>query len=98
MAKRRGNGEGTIYKRQDGTWAGQVSIGYDPVTGKLKRKSFYGKTRKEVADKMAKALQEVRNGTFVEPAQTTFGSGWTSGLPAIKRDSLNLVLMRVTKR
>jgi hypothetical protein len=53
MTKRRGNGEGTIYKRQDGTWAGQVSVGYDPVTGKLKRKSFYGKTRKEVADKTA---------------------------------------------
>ena len=53
MPKRRGNGEGSIYKRSDGTWVGQVGIGYDPATGKLKRKSFYGKTRKEVADKMA---------------------------------------------
>ena len=57
MAKRRGNGEGTINKRQDGTWAGQVSIGYDPVTVKRKRNSCYGKTRKEVVVKMAPGLQ-----------------------------------------
>lgn len=88
MAKRRGNGEGTIYKRQDGTWAGQVSIGYDPVTGKLKRKSFYGKTRKEVADKMAQVLQEVRNGTFVEPAQTTFGEWLDKWLTSYKKGQL----------
>jgi integrase len=88
MAKRRGNGEGTIYKRQDGTWAGQVSIGYDPVTGKLKRKSFYGKTRKEVVEKMAKALQEVRNGTFVEPAQTTFGEWLDKWLTGYKKGQL----------
>jgi len=88
MAKRRGNGEGTIYKRQDGTWAGQVSIGYDPVTGKLKRKSFYGKTRKEVADKMAKALQEVSSGTYVEPVQTTIGEWLDKWLAGYKKGQL----------
>jgi len=88
MAKRRGNGEGTIYKRQDGTWAGQVSVGYNPATGKPKRKSFYGKTRKEVADKMAQVLQEVRNGTFVEPAQTTFGEWLDKWLTGYKKGQL----------
>ena len=48
MSKRRGNGEGTIYKRQDGTWAGQVSIGYDPVTGKLKRKASTARPAKKL--------------------------------------------------
>lgn len=88
MAKRRGNGEGCIYKRPDGTWAGQVSIGYDPATGKLRRKSFYGKTRKEVADKMAQALQGVRSGTFVEPAQTTFGEWLDKWLTSYKKSQL----------
>ena len=88
MAKRRGNGEGSIYKRPDGTWAGQVSVGYDPVTGKLKRKSFYGKTRKEVADKMAQALQEVRSGTYIEPAQTTFGEWLDKWLTGYKKGQL----------
>lgn len=88
MAKRRGNGEGSIYKRPDGSWAGQVSIGYDPATGKPKRKSFYGKTRKEVADKIAQATQEVRNGTYVEPAQTTFGDWLDRWLAGYKKGQL----------
>ncbi len=88
MAKRRGNGEGSIYKRPDGIRVGQVSVGYDPATGKLKRKSFYGKTRKEVADKMAQALQEVRNGTYIEPAQTTFGEWLDKWLTGYKKGQL----------
>jgi len=88
MPKRRGNGEGSIYKRPDGTWVGQVSIGYDPATGKLKRKSFYGKTRKEVADKIAQALQELKSGTFVEPTQTTFGDWLDKWLTSYKKSQL----------
>ncbi|MGB9825525.1 MAG: N-terminal phage integrase SAM-like domain-containing protein, partial [Desulfofundulus sp.] len=88
MPKRRGKGEGTIYKRPDGTWVGQVTVGYDPVTGKVKRKSFYGKTRKEVADKMAEALQAVREGTFIEPTQTTLGEWLDKWLTAYKKGKL----------
>jgi len=88
MAKRRGNGEGSIYKRQDGSWIGQVSTGYDPSTGKLKRKSFYGKTRKEVVDKMAQPMQDVRNGTYVEPSITTLGEWMNTWLTAYKKGQL----------
>ncbi|MCL6472540.1 MAG: site-specific integrase [Firmicutes bacterium] len=88
MAKRRGNGEGSIYKRSDGLWVGKISVGYDPVTGKLKRKSFYGKTRKEVMDKMAQILQEVRNGTYVEPVQTSFGEWLDKWLTGYKKGQL----------
>lgn len=88
MAKRRGNGEGSIYKRPDGKWAGQVSIGYDPATGKLKRKSFYGKTRKEVADKIARILKEVGSGTYIEPTQTTFGEWLDKWLAGYKKGQL----------
>ncbi|MCG8626179.1 MAG: site-specific integrase, partial [Proteobacteria bacterium] len=51
---RRGHNEGTIYKRKDGRWCAQVSLGI--VNGKKKRKSVYGKTRKEVSDRM-RAIQ-----------------------------------------
>jgi hypothetical protein len=34
MAKKRGNGEGTIYQRQDGTWCTQITVYVD---GKRKR-------------------------------------------------------------
>ena len=54
MAKRRGNGEGGIYQREsDGKWCASVDLGF--VNGKRRRKVIYGKTRKEVADKL-KAL------------------------------------------
>jgi integrase len=51
MAKRRGNGEGGIYQREsDGKWCASVDLGF--VNGKRRRKVIYGKTRKEVADKL----------------------------------------------
>lgn len=47
----RGNGEGTIYYNEaKKRWVGQVTI--DNYDGKQKRKTFYGKTRKEVRDKL----------------------------------------------
>jgi integrase len=86
--KKRGNGEGTIYKRPDGTWMGQVSLGHDPKTGKLKRKSYYGKTRKEVAEKIAQVLQEVRSGTYIEPATCTLGEWLGKWLTDYKKPQL----------
>ena len=58
MAKKRGNNEGSITRRPDGRWMAQVTTGRDPATGKLKRVTFYGKTRQEVVDKLTKALRE----------------------------------------
>ncbi len=68
---KRGKGEGTIYQRSDGTWTAQITTGHDPKTGKLKRRTFYGKTRSEVAQKMAKTVNEVNNGSYVEPSNIT---------------------------
>lgn len=55
---RRGNGEGTIYKRKDGKWTAQITVGIDEVTGKVIRKTFYGKQRKEVAEKLTIFLNQ----------------------------------------
>lgn len=71
--KRRGNGEGSIYQRKDGLWAGSVIIGYSPTTGRPKRKYFYSKTRKEVADKVNKAINELQQGNIIEPNKKTVG-------------------------
>lgn len=51
VKKRRSNGDGSTYQREDGTWRGQLTIGYNE-DGSLKRKSFTGKTQREVSDKM----------------------------------------------
>jgi integrase len=58
---RRGNNEGSIYRRSDGRWAGEVFIGYKP-DGKPWRKVIYGKTRQEVAQKVGRMTVEVADG------------------------------------
>lgn len=46
---RRSNGEGTIYKRKDGRWCGST---FAQKEGKSKRRYVYGKTQKEVKEKL----------------------------------------------
>jgi integrase len=65
----RGNGEGTIYKRKDGTWCGQLTIGLDPKTGKPKRKTVYGKQRKEVAKKLTDLKMKLFDGLYSEQSE-----------------------------
>ena len=36
--KKRGNGQGCVYRMPDGKWKVEVTLGYDEVDGKLKRK------------------------------------------------------------
>ena len=74
MAKR-GNGEGSIYYRNsDGKWVGSVTLG----TGK--RKVFYGKTRKEVQEKLKIVLHEQQQGTLVTAAPQTVAQFLTDWL------------------
>ncbi len=60
MAKRRGNGEASITRRKDRSWCAQYAV-YSPAGGK--RETVYGKTRQDVAAKLAKALPD-REGAF----------------------------------
>lgn len=63
---KKGNGEGTIYYSEKlNKWIGQFVIGRKD-NGKLNRKSVYGSTRKEVKEKMTKALAEVQSKTYIE--------------------------------
>ena len=70
MAKR-GNGEGTIYYSEKlKKWVGQFTIGRKS-NGRLNRKSVYGNTRKEVKEKITKALAEVQSQTYIEKNDIT---------------------------
>jgi integrase len=72
---RRGNGEGSIYRRTDGRWVGEMTI-----EGR-KRKFVYGKTRKEVQEKLQAALQEKQQGIVLEgTARQTVGQFLTDWL------------------
>lgn len=68
---KRGNGEGTIYYSESlKKWVGQFTAGRKD-NGKLNRKSVYGNTRKEVKEKITKALAEIQNDTFIEKNNVT---------------------------
>lgn len=67
--QKRGQGEGSIYKRMDGRWVGVANLGYQ--SGKLRRKSFYGKTRAEVAAKLTDALRDLQKGLPIIIEQQT---------------------------
>lgn len=68
---KKGNGEGTIYYSEKlNKWIGQFVIGRKD-NGKLNRKSVYGSTRKEVKEKMTKALAEVQSNSFIEKQKIT---------------------------
>lgn len=68
---KRGQNEGSIYKRKDGRWAGAVSLGY--IGGKLKRKAVYGGTRKDVQDRMTRLLSDKQSGLPVVGEKQTLG-------------------------
>lgn len=82
MAKgtRRAQGTGSIYKKtvtrkgkEYNYWEGSVTVGYDPGTGRQIRKTFTGKTQKEVSQKMQSAAVAVQDGDFFEPSRMTVG-------------------------
>lgn len=60
---RRGKGEGSITRLADGRWQARIDLGF--VGGKRKRKAFYAKTRREVVEKLKKALALQERGALV---------------------------------
>lgn len=66
---RSASGSGTIRKRSDGRWEGRYTVGFDPKTGKQIQKSIYGKTQKEVRQKLSKITTEIDEGTYLEPSK-----------------------------
>ena len=85
-AGRRGRGEGSIYRRKDGWWVGQYEVGG-------KRRYVYGKTRKEVASKLTKAVADGNEGLIFDSdhltALSTLTAGWTPyGIRCVKAPGL----------
>ena len=67
---RRGNGEGSIYKRKDGRYEGKHTV--QTPTGP-KRRSVFGKTRGECARKLARAIVEAEGRVFINDKKMTLG-------------------------
>jgi integrase len=59
-------GDGSIYRRKDGRWCGQLSVGG-------RRFYVYGRTRREALDKLAALRERARQGLLSRPGARTVG-------------------------
>jgi integrase len=67
---KRGNGEGSIYRRKDGRWLGQYLV----YTSKgRKYRYIYGKTRSDVSRKLTKAMVDRDGGLVFDASNLTLG-------------------------
>jgi integrase len=67
VAGRRASGEGSIYRRRNGTWSAIATL----PDGR--RKHIYGKTRDQVRRKLAEILHALQNGSFTDARGKTLG-------------------------
>src|SRR5262245_12797631 len=74
---RRGHNEGSIYKRDDGRWAGVLSV--DGT-----RKFVYGKTRQEALRKLQATLRDLEAGLPIVSEKQTVEHFLRSWLELIK--------------
>src|SRR5919107_3564182 len=70
MVGRRGNGEGSISRRKDGRWEAKYTA---HTADGPKRRALYGKTRKEAADKLTRALADRASGYTFDAENITVG-------------------------
>ena len=69
VKKKKGNGEGTVYKTPSG-YRGQIVIGIDD-DGKPIRRSVTGKTVKEINEKLTTIKNSIITGTYIAPNKIT---------------------------
>src|SRR5262249_50749329 len=81
--KRRGRGEGGIHERADGLWEAKLSLGYSP-DGKRLRKTVYGKTKKEVMDKLRQLQNNAGRGIDVDAGSLTVAAWLTRWLELVR--------------
>lgn len=84
---RREKGEGSISQRKDGTWTARLNLGLDS-DGKRKIKAFYGKTEREVKNKLKEYKKELIKNDFVEVQKTTVKEYMENWLVNVKRGEL----------
>lgn len=80
----RGRGEGSIYRRKDGRWAASITL------ESRKRKTFYGKTRREVQEQLAKALHEQQQGTLATGSRQTVKAFLLNWMEDVHKQNIRL--------
>jgi integrase len=92
-----------IYQRKDGTWEGQHYVGIDPLTGKRKKVTCYGKTEKEAKEKLIAIKNEIQTGVYIEKNKMTVKDWFTQWLdvyasPNVKQSTFVNYRLHINKR
>ncbi len=85
---RRSNGEGSIFRRSNGKWCGQIGLGYD-INGIRKRKTVFGSTRAEVAKKLIELQGVINAKNLIPNDNTTLGQFMNEWLKDFKRPTVS---------
>ena len=85
---KRANGEGTIYQRKDGRWAGAVTIGYDE-NGKQIKKTVYGRNQTEVAKKLSDISGRLKSNSYEVIEKKTFEELMSEWLLVFKKSAVS---------
>jgi integrase len=85
VAKRRGNGEGSITRRKDGLYMARYTV--QTATG-AKRITLYGKTRREVDEKLTKAKADRDGGLVFDADNLKLGEYLARWLADSVRDTV----------
>ena len=83
---KRGNGEGSIWRRKSGGWCAQYTV---YTSEGRKRRTLYGKTRQEVAAKLSKALADREGGLIFDAGSLTVGEYLARWLSHSVRDTVS---------
>jgi integrase len=75
---KRGHGEGTITLRKDGRWEARLSLDGG------KRRTFYGKSRREVQQKLNKSRRDLQDGLPIVPERQTVSAYLSPWLEAAR--------------
>jgi integrase len=87
---KRGHGEGSIYRRANGSWRAQVTL-------QGKRLSFTAKTRKECLAWQRQMIEQIEQGLTLEAAKTSFGKVLDTWL-SVKETKLRLATQEQYRR
>lgn len=96
MANKNAAGNGSLRHRADGRWEARYIVGVDPGTGEYIRRSIYGKTQREVREKLRAATAAIDEGTYFEPAKMTVGEWLDEWLSTYTSDIKPLTLASYT--
>ncbi|KAK1180889.1 site-specific integrase [Streptomyces sp. NBS 14/10] len=83
MGKKNANGEGSIWQRQDGRWAGSAYV--LTADGTYKRQYVYGKSWDDVHDKLTRLKADSQSGVPAATSKLTVGEFMTYWLMHVAR-------------